>query len=478
MAYEVVIGLETHVHLLTESKLFCGCPLEFGRTPNSQTCPICLGMPGVLPVMNRRAVDYVLKIALALNCDIPDFVNFDRKSYYYPDLPKNYQISQNYHNVGTDGRVDLEVNGQPRPVRIHNVHLEEDAGKLMHPADTGLEATLVDLNRAGTPMAEIVTQPDLRSVDEAEAYMHTLIDILLYLDVSDCRMQEGSLRFEASISLRPFGQEAYGNRVEIKNLNSMKAVVKSLTYEVERQTRALEAGRTIRQETRLWDEVRGRTALMRRKEEAMDYRYFPEPDLVPLTIDQGRLQRLRAELPELAHPRRRRFIHDYELPEYDAGVLTAERPLADYFEAVAEQVGSPKLASHWVMGEVLRFLNDEKITIEQLKVTADRLSELIQMVESKKITRQVGQKVFLHIAASGEPAPAIVEREGLGQIEDAGALETVVDRVLAENEKALADYRQGKASAFKFLLGQIMRQTRGQANPQVASELLQRKLDS
>lgn len=489
--YEVVIGLEAHAQLATRTKLFCGCSTRFGAPPNTQTCPVCTGQPGSLPVLNRAAFEHALKTALALNCRINRHTALDRKNYYYPDLPKNYQISQNYLNLGVDGFIDLEVDGSTRRVRIHNVHLEEDAGKLLHPEDVAestlfeLSAeeraalagmTLVDLNRAGTPLCEIVTQPDLRSVEEARVYMETLASMLLYLGVSDCKMQEGSLRFEASISLRPAGAAEYGNRVEIKNVNSMKAVVRALEYEAKRQADHLSHGERVARETRLWDDSAGRTAPMRSKEEAHDYRYFPEPDLVPVEVDEAWLERVRAAIPELAPARRRRFAEQLGLPPYDAAVLAEDRGIADYFEECVRLGAEPKAASNWVMGSVLRELKARGIAVGQLPAPPAALVELIRLVAEGAVAPNTAKEVFAEMAATGRPPAEIVESRGLRQISDAQELEAVVLRVLREHPKAVADLRQGRRQAQGFLMGQVMRATGGKANPQAVTALIAKKL--
>jgi len=476
MDYEVVIGLETHAQLNTSSKLFCGCSMIFGAPPNSQTCPVCIGMPGVLPVMNKAAVEKVARIALAMHCTIDRSTYMDRKSYYYPDLPKNYQISQSHSNLGSDGYVDIQFNGETKRIGIDNVHLEEDAGKLIHPEGRNVAYTMVDLNRTGTPLAEIVTRPDMRSIDEAHAYMEQLQSMLLYLDASDCKMQEGSLRFEASISLRPRGQKEYGSRVEIKNLNSMKAVVKSLEYEVQRQTQVLSGGGTVYQETRLWDDIAGGTALMRRKETAQDYRYFPEPDLHTIHISDEWLEVIRASLPELAHERRRRFIETYKLPEYDAGVLVVDKGVADYFEKAASIVGDPKAAANFLMTEVLRELKERKTDIGSFSVSPERVAELLILVKDAVISYNIAKEVFIAMIETGRPAGVIVEQKGLKQISDTSELEAVITQALDENPAAVSDLKQGKKQALGFLVGQIMRKTKGKANPQVIHKILSEKM--
>jgi len=477
MDYEVVIGLETHAHLNTATKMFCGCATAFGAPPNTQTCPVCIGMPGVLPVMNKTAVEKLISIAVAMHCTIDQHTYMDRKSYYYPDLPKNYQISQSHSNAGTDGYLDIDVDGTAKRIGIDNVHLEEDAGKLIHPEGSGVTYTLVDLNRAGTPLAEIVTRPDMRSVQEALVYMEQLQSMLLYLDVSDAKMQEGSLRFEASISLRPRGQKEYGSRVEIKNLNSMKAVVKSLEYEIERQRTVLDDGGTVHQETRLWDDEAGVSALMRRKETAQDYRYFPEPDLHPVAISDDWLAAIRASLPELAHDRKRRFMAGYGLSDYDAGVLVADRAVSDYFEEVTRLTGDAKAAANVVMVELLRELKTRRIAIAELPVTAERLAGLLRLVKAATISYNMAKEVLVEMIDSGETADAIVEKKGLKQISDTSALEAIIDEVLAENPSAVDDLKSGKKQAFGFLVGQVMRKSKGKANPQVIHKLLAGKVE-
>ncbi len=478
MQYETIIGLETHAELLTETKLFCGCLNRFGAPPNTLVCPVCLGLPGVLPVMNKRGFEMALRAALALHCRINRFTTFDRKNYYYPDLPKNYQISQNYLNLGIDGYLEIKHNGQKKRVRIHNVHLEEEAGKLIHPEEPGADYSLVDFNRAGVPLLEIVTYPDMRSLEEAEAYMNTLRNVLLYTEVSDCKMQEGSLRFEASISLRPAGQEKLGSRVEIKNLNSMKAVLKALEYEMGRQKEVLEGGLAVAMETRLWDELGERTERMRTKEEAHDYRYFPEPDLTPVVIEDRWIEELKATLPELPLTRRERFVVRLGLSDYDAGVLTEDRAIADYFERCVEQYDSPKTVCNWVTNNVLRELKERQLEIKDFPVNPEMLVELVKLEETGAISMPVAREVFAEMVNSGKKAPQIVQERGLLQISDRAKLENIIQEVLVENPIALADYKKGKKTTLTFLVGQIMRKTRGKANPQMVNELLRQKLET
>ncbi|MCQ4575001.1 MAG: Asp-tRNA(Asn)/Glu-tRNA(Gln) amidotransferase subunit GatB [Candidatus Brocadiales bacterium] len=476
MKYEIVIGLETHAELATASKLWCGCSTTFGTPPNTQVCPVCLGMPGVLPVLNKKALEYSLRAALALNCGINLFSMFDRKNYYYPDLPKNYQISQNHLNLGLNGFVDIRTNEGMKKISINNVHLEEEAGKLIHPEDPSADYSLVDFNRAGVPLLEIVTNPDMRDLKEVEQFMQTLRNILLYNEVSDCKMQEGSLRFEASISLRPVGQEKLGRRVEMKNLNSMKAVLKALEYETGRQTEVLDSGKEVDMETRLWDEVKGRTGRMRSKEEAHDYRYFPEPDLVPMAIEERWLNKLRSALPELPINRRNRFVEEYSLSDYDAGVLTEDKAVADYFERSVGLHATPKPLCNWITNDVLRELKERKVEIKDFKVCPESLVGLVKMVEEGAVSMPVAREVFVSMADTGKEAAELVKEKGLLQISDKGELEELVSKILDENPAAVSDFKKGKKTALGFLVGQIMRQSKGKANPKVANELLTQKL--
>jgi len=477
MKYEVVIGLETHAELDTESKLFCGCSTKFGSEPNTQTCPVCLGLPGVLPVMNKKAFGYSLKAAVALYCEINQFTNFDRKSYYYPDLPKNYQTSQNYFNIGNNGYVDIVVAGEKKRINIHNVHLEEEAGKLIHSDASGENYSLVDFNRAGVPLLEIVTQPDMRSVEEVESYMQTLRNILLYIGISDCKMQEGSLRFEASISLREQGSEIFGNRVEIKNLNSMKAVLKVLAYEMSRQSDLLDNDKEVLLETRLWDDVDSVSRRMRSKEEAHDYRYFPEPDLVPVWIDQEWIDETKATIPELPVDKHQRFVNEYSISDYDAGILTEDKPLADYFEeCVGLSQDSPKELSNWIINDVLRELNERKTNVQDFAVTPDTLVGLIKIKPT--IGNSIAKEVFVEMANTGKDAPSIVKEKNLTQLDDVSELNRIVIKVIEENPKAAEDYGQGKKNALAFFIGQTMKITKGKANPKILTELFKQRLSA
>ena len=477
MKYEVVMGLETHAELDTESKLFCGCSTKFGSEPNTQTCPVCLGLPGVLPVMNKKAFEHSLKASLALNCEISNFTNFDRKSYYYPDLPKNYQVSQNYFNIGNNGYVDIVVKGKEKRIGIHNVHLEEEAGKLVHPETSGANYSLVDFNRAGVPLLEIVTQPDMRSVEEVESYMQTLRNILLYIGVSDCKMQEGSLRFEASISLREKGANFFGKRVEIKNLNSMKAVLKAIAYEISRQSDLLDKGEDVLMETRLWDDIDSVSRRMRSKEEAHDYRYFPEPDLVPVWIDQEWIDETRTAIPELPVSKRQRFVNEYTISDYDAGILTEDRLLADYFEECVKMAqDSPKELSNWIINDVLRELNERKTSVQDFAIPPKMLVELIKIKPT--IGNSIAKDVFIEMINTGKTATSIVIEKNLTQMDDVSELNDIVARVIEENPKAADDYSQGKKNALTFLIGQTMKITRGKANPKILTEIFEERLSA
>ena len=479
MAYEAVVGIEVHAELDTQTKLFCGCRTEFGSPPNTQVCPVCLGMPGVLPVMNRRAFDYALKMALALNCTVNPTTVFDRKNYYYPDLPKNYQISQSYHNLGENGYLDVIVDGVVKRIRIWNVHLEEDAGKLLHSETPGANYSHVDLNRAGRPLLEIVSAPDMRTSAEVDAVMRTLRNVLLYTGVSDCKIQEGKLRFEPSISLRPEGETELGARVEIKNVGSISAVVKAVDFEIVRQTELLESGGTVSQETRLWDEALNRTLAMRRKETSADYRYFPEPDLVKVDIDEAWVDAAREAIPELPVARRLRLRESLGLNDYDAAVLTEDRALADYFEAcVREHSGSAAAVAKWVINDVQRRLNEECITIDEFACPPPRLGALVALVEKGELNLATAREVFAEMIETDSDPKDIVKSKGLAQISDDDAVTSAVDRVLAENPKPVADWKSGKKAAYNALFGRVMRETRGKANPKVVREVLSRRLEA
>ena len=474
MAYEVVIGVEVHAQLRTRSKLFCACGTTFGLTANSQTCPVCLGLPGTLPVINEKAVEMAVRTGLALNSTIGVRNRFARKNYFYPDLPKGYQISQYEAPICEQGWIDVTVGGNRKRVRITRAHLEEDAGKNLHEAGSGM--SLVDLNRAGTPLLEIVTEPDLSSSEEVVAYLKTLRDLLMYLDVCDGNMEEGSFRCEPNLSLRPTGQAAYGTKVELKNINSFKFVKDAVDYEIKRQTKVLSEGGKIRQETRLWNHDRGETAVMRSKEEAHDYRYFPDPDLVPMDISPAWIEELRQGLPELATAKQQRFISEYDVPEYDAGILTSSKALSLYFEACVKLYPHPKTVSNWVMGELLRELKQAGIEADASPVTPERLVALLMLVDQSVISLKVAREIFPDMYTSGKAPAQIVQEKGLTQLSDEGALVTIIQEVLTKNPVQVAQFKEGKQQVLGFLVGQVMKASGGKANPGKVNELLARQL--
>jgi aspartyl-tRNA(Asn)/glutamyl-tRNA(Gln) amidotransferase subunit B len=479
------IGLEVHMHLKTRTKMFCACKVEYDVRPNSNVCPVCLGMPGVLPVMNRKAVELAVRMALALDCTIPDFAKWDRKHYYYPDLPKNYQISEYDQPLGAKGHLDVETSNGPRRIGIIRVHLEEDAGKLMHAEGRG-NYSVVDLNRTGTPLLEIVSEPDVHSAEEARVYAETLRQLAVYLGVGDCNMQLGQMRCEPNISLRiaadAQGRPQYTPISEIKNLNSFRSVERAVDFEIARHREEYEAdpeNYTLEKQgksTRGWRDDEGTSFLQRSKEEAHDYRYFPEPDLVPFVPNRQWVDDMRKTVPELPEKRRRRFIADYGLPEYDAGVLTAERTVADFYEAVAGLVNDAKAASNWMMQDVMRVMNERKIAITELPLRPPSLAELITLVKHGAINRNTGAEVFNKMLATGKSAGQIVQEEGLVQTSDESEIEAIVDKVLAANARIAEDYRGGKKAAFGRLMGESMKASGGKANPQVVKAILTRKL--
>ena len=475
--YELVLGFEIHAELATASKVFCGCGTEPGAPPNTHTCPICLGMPGVLPVLNGAALEHALKVALACHCSISSPAAFERKNYYYPDLPKNYQISQKRAPFGLDGWVDIDVAGETKRIGILDIHLEEDAGKLIHPEERQASGySLVDFNRAGVPLLEIVSAPDLRSIPEAEAYMTSMRQLLLYLGASEARMELGQIRFEANISVRPKGSQEYGKRVEVKNVNSFRTVVRAIEYEVERQTEAYRNGEQITQETRLWDEAREITLAMRSKEESHDYRYFPDPDLVPMVFTAEYLETLRASLPELPAARRARFSEEYGLPAYDAQLLTTEKAIADFVDAAVRLGAPPKAVSNWTMGELLRMLNERGIAPDASPITPAQLAGLILLVERGKINASQAKQVFTEMFDSGQAPEEIVKARGFEQISDTGALDVIIEEIIAANPDAAQRYTAGEDKPLGFLVGQIMKQSKGQANAPLVNELLRKKL--
>ena len=470
MEYEAVIGLEVHAQLLTETKIFCGCSTRFGAAPNSHTCPICLGMPGVLPVMNRKVVEYTIKMALATHCRINRENSFARKNYFYPDLPKGYQISQYAYPLAEHGYVEVEINGGKKRIGITRIHMEEDAGKLVH--DEYNPVSYVDLNRAGVPLIEIVGEPDIRSSEEAVAYLRRLHEILVYLEICDGNMEEGSFRCDANISLRPRGEDELGTRAELKNMNSFRNVQRALEHEIKRQQYVLEGGGQVVQETRLWDDSKGVTRSMRGKEEAHDYRYFPDPDLVPLIISDEWIEEVRKTLPELPLEKRERFILEYAIPEYDAGVLTASRDLADYYEETVRLCRKPKIASNWVMGDILRYLNEEKRDIKACPVRSIALAEMINLIEDGTISGKIAKEVFEEMWKSERPPKEIIEEKGLLQITDVDILKKVINEALEADPEKVEQYRSGKEKLFGHFMGQVMKATRGKANPKLVNKIL------
>ncbi len=476
--YEVVIGLEVHTQLMTKSKIFCSCSTKFGATPNTNTCPVCQGMPGVLPVLNKQVVEFAIRAGLATSCKIANHSVLARKNYFYPDLPKAYQISQYELPLAELGWIEIKVNGRAKKIEITRIHMEEDAGKLLHeyPGETLGKYSYVDFNRCGVPLLEIVSEPDIRFPEEAKEYLITLKNILEYLEVSDCNMEEGSLRCDANISLRPVGRTQLGAKTEVKNMNSFKNVQRALEYEVERQTLLLESGQQVVQETRLWNADKGMTISMRSKEEAHDYRYFPEPDLIPLTVSNAWIQRVEDELPELAAAKRRRFVEQYELPEYDAEVLTNSKHLANYYEECVKLFPQSKVLSNWIMGDILRELKQQDNDIRGCPVSPAHLAEMLKLVDNKTISGKIAKTVFEEMYATGKMPAEIIKEKGLVQITDEGQLKEIIDNVIAENPGPLAQYRGGKTKTFGFFVGQVMKATKGKANPQLVNALLKKKL--
>ena len=483
--YEAVIGLETHCQLSTDTKVFCNCSTEFGVAPNQNVCPVCMGMPGVLPVLNEKVLEYAVKAGLALNCEIAPLSKFDRKQYFYPDLPKNYQISQYDLPIAEHGWLEIELlDAEGNPLRkrigITRLHMEEDAGKLVHAGSdrlSGSTYSLVDFNRTGVPLVEIVSEPDMRSGQEAAEYAQELRRVLLYLGVSNGNMQEGSLRCDVNISVRPIGQKEFGTKVEIKNMNSFNAIQRAIEYEIERQTTAVEAGERILMETRLWEEGSQRTISMRIKEGSSDYRYFPEPDLTAIALTAEQLERWRAELPELPAHKRHRYESELGLSAYDARLVTDDRTVAEYFEAVAAKA-SPKQAANWIMGDIAAYLNTEKLTIAEIALKPHTLAELITLIEDGTISGKIAKDILPELLTQGSSAKELVERKGLIQISDAGVLAATIDSVLAANPKELEQYRNGKTKLKGFFVGQVLKQTGGRADPKLTNQLLEQKLNA
>ncbi len=475
MDFEPVIGLEVHAQLKTKTKIFCACSTSFGAPPNTHTCPVCLGMPGVLPVLNKKVVDYTLRMAMATNCEIAAESRFARKNYFYPDLPKGYQISQYELPIAEHGYVDVEVNGGRKRIGITRIHMEEDAGKLNHDPDRPV--SMVDYNRTGVPLIEIVSEPDIRSAEEAGAYLRQLRSIVRYLEICDGNLEEGSFRCDANVSIRAAGEQELGTRTELKNLNSFKHVEKALQYEIGRQKETLLDGSQVVQETRLWNPEKGRTFSMRGKEEAHDYRYFPDPDLLPLVIDSDWIRQVKGSLPELPDQKKERFMTQYDLPAYDAGLLTSDRELADYFESCVEQFTHPKQVSNWIMGSLLGLLNAADKTIAESPISPGNLAKLLALIEAGTISGKIAKSVFEEMAQSGKPPGRIVEEKGLTQITDTDAIDAVIAGVIANNPKEVEAYQNGKTKLMGFFVGQVMRETRGKANPKLVNDLLKQKLE-
>lgn len=478
MKYESVIGLEVHAELKTKTKIFCGCSTEFGAAPNTHVCPVCLGLPGVLPVLNKEVLHFAVKAGLALHCDILPFSKFDRKNYYYPDLPKNFQTSQFDLPICLNGYVDIEVGGKQRRIHLTRIHMEEDAGKLVHSGSTidTSDSSCVDYNRTGVPLIEIVSEPDIRSGEEARAYLEKLRSILQYLGVSDCRMEEGSMRCDANISIRPVGSETLGTKTEIKNINSFSGVQKGIEYEAVRQAQILEEGGTIQQATRGWEEAKGITVLQRIKEGSSDYRYFPEPDLIPIEVSAEYIEEVRRELPELPDIRKERFKTEFGLSDYDSSLLTADKATADYFEAVVQDGIDAKTVSNWILGEIAKKLNEEGISIEHIPVTPTALAALLRLIQGGTISGTMAKQVLPEMWSTQKSADEVVKEKGLVQITDTNALEEIVQKIIDANPQSVADYQAGKKKAIGFLVGQIMKETKGRANPGMVNQLLQQKL--
>ena len=477
MKYEIVIGLEVHAQLNTKTKIFCGCSTQFGAQPNSQTCPICTGMPGVLPVLNREVVTKAIMAAIATGCDVAEVSRWARKNYFYPDLPKGYQISQFELPLAVNGGVEVISNGGSKTIRIHRIHMEEDAGKLIHGENLGDPSqSYVDLNRTGVPLIEIVSEPDIRSPEEAKAYLVKIKSILQYLEVSDCNMEEGSMRADANISLRPKGQKELGTKSEIKNMNSFRFLQKALEYEIERQAEILSEGGRVVQETRLWDEKRGVTESMRSKEEANDYRYFPDPDLVPLRVNEDWIAEVKKNLPELPDAKRERFVSEFQLPPYDAEVLTENKRVADYFEETVKQGADAKAASNWIMTDILRVLKDRNISIGDCPVTASMLASMLKLIKDGTISGKIAKTVFEEMETSGKAPDEIVKEKGLVQITDTSEIEKFVEEAIASSPENVAAYKEGKTKIIGWFVGQVMKSSKGKANPALVNKLLKERL--
>lgn len=475
MDYEIVVGLEVHCQLNTESKAFCGCSATFGQAANTNVCPVCLALPGALPVLNARVVEDAVKLGLATNCTIARHSIMARKNYFYPDLPKGYQISQFEEPICSEGMIPVELEEGRKNIRLVRIHIEEDAGKSIH--DIG-DDTYIDVNRCGVPLLEVVSYPDMRTPKEASAYLQKLRQIVKYLGISDGNMEEGSLRCDANVSVRLVGATEYGTRTEIKNMNSFRNVERAIEYEAKRHIEVIEGGGTIVQETRLWDADKLETRSMRGKEHAHDYRYFPDPDLVPVLVDDGMMHRMQEELPEFPEDRTARFISEFGIPEYDAGVLTVEREIADYFEATVHVSGDAKASSNWVMGEVMRTLKEKYLDIDEFAISPERLGGLIKLIGAGTISNTIAKQVFEIMQENEATAEEIVRREGLAQVSDTGAIEAAITEILDANPKQLEQYRSGKTKLFGFFVGQCMQKMKGKANPKVVNEILKKLLDA
>jgi len=474
MDYEIVIGLEIHVELSTKSKIFCGCTTEFGGDINTHCCPVCTSMPGTLPVMNKNVVEYAAKAGLAMNCSVANFSKMDRKNYFYPDLPKAYQISQFDLPICKGGHVDIETDGGTKRIGITRIHMEEDAGKLLH--DQWGKGTLVDYNRCGVPLIEIVSEPDMRSAREARDFAEKVRSILQYVGVSDCKMQEGSLRADVNLSVRPMGSNVLGTRTEMKNLNSFRSIYRAAESEAERQVKLIESGEAVVQETRRWDDDAGKSYSMRSKEEAHDYRYFPEPDLVPIEISDSLIDEYRKSLPEMPWERFERYTGELGIPEYDASLITASVKTADFFDKAVSSGADPKAASNWIMGDLMKLMKE--IDTEDIPFDGEELAKLLKLIDSKKINNNIGKTVFAEMFRTGKAAGTIVSEKGLEVVSDEGLLDKVVEKVIEENPKSVADYLAGKEKAVGFLMGQVMKETKGKANPQIINGLIKDKLDA
>lgn len=478
--YEVVIGLEVHVELKTKTKIFCSCPTTFGGEPNTHVCPVCLGLPGTLPVLNEKVLEYAVKTGLALNCHIAEYSKFDRKNYFYPDMTKAFQTSQFDLPIAEYGYIDIEAAGETKRIGITRIHMEEDAGKLVHQGATitTSSGSMADYNRAGVPLIEIVSEPDLRSAEEVKAYLEMLKAIIEYIGVSDARMEQGSLRCDVNISLRPWGQEEFGIRAEIKNLNSFRSVERAISYEIQRQAEILDEGGTVIQETRTWDETKGQTFGMRSKEDSNDYRYFPEPDLPPIIVDPAWVQELKDNLPELPAAKKARLMEEDGLPAYDAGIITASKAAADFYDGVRAHYSDAKKISNWIMGDLLAQVNALGIDLTEIKIKPEQLAALLKLQDDGTISGKIAKEVFAEMFATGKDPEAIIKEKGLVQISDEGALGAVIEEVLNSNPKSIEDYKAGRKQAMGFLVGQVMKATKGQANPALVNKLLAEKLSS